>query len=452
MIAIIKGYFDNINHRILLKKLWKIGVHDKRVIAIIKEMLKAGYIEGDCFNDTETGTVQGGIISPLLANIYLNDFDWTIGRMYHHPRSHCKHSTSARGRLRKLGVKPKYLIRFADDWIIQTTTVEEANRLSKYLNKYFKHRLKLELSSEKTVITNLKDKPAKFLGFIIKAALPRNTPEKPNRNNLVGKPYPNMSKVKAKVNLICQEVKAIKCQEGQHKKAVQIEKINSMLIGLAEYYKSAICSKTFIYIDDKIKRSAYASFQAMYGNSYKDYYVPLARLTNRSERHKGYMSKTFAIKIDGMYVGITKASLTHSQWEKYPYNQNVTPFTEQGRELYLQQTKQKKRFPLDRPTLYDIQTLKESTEKELYNFEYYMNREYAYNRDRGKCKICNGTLTEINRHCHYISEKLSLDKINKVPNLAWVCTTCDGYIHEDEMPKTFDKKLIEKIRKYRRKL
>jgi uncharacterized protein with PIN domain len=190
----------------------------------------------------------------------------------------------------------------------------------------------------------------------------------------------------------------------------------------------------------------------MYGNHHKDSYVPLAQLANQPERHKGYKSKTFAIEIDGIYVGITKAFLTHSQWEKYSFNQNATPFTEQGRELYLQQSKQKKRFPLDRPTLYDIQALNESMEKEMYNFEYYMNREYAYNRDRGKCKICNVTLTETNRHCHYITEKLSLDRINKVPNLAWVCTTCDGYIHDGEKPKTFDKKLIEKIRKYQRKL
>jgi RNA-directed DNA polymerase len=448
----IKGYFDNIDHRTLLKKLWKIGVHDKRVIAIIKEMLKAGYIEGDCFNDTEAGTVQGGIISPLFANIYLNDFDWTIGRMYHQPRSHCKYLFTARTRLRGQGVKPKYLIRYADDWIILTTTTEEASRLLKYLNKYFRHRLKLELSSEKTIITNLKDKPAKFLSFILRAELPRNTPENPNRSNIVGKQFPDMSKVKAKVKLICQEIKSIKCQEGQYKKAVQIEKVNSMLIGLAEYYKSAICRSAFRYIDNTINRSAFAAFKSMYGKSYKDYNVTLAQLANRPGRHKGYNTKTFAIKANGMWVGITKAFLTHSQWEKYSFNQNVTPYSEQGRELYLLQSKQKKAYPLDRPALYDIQTLNGSTENVPHNFEYYMNREYAYNRDRGKCKICKGTLTEFNRHCHYISEKLSLDKINKVPNLAWMCTTCDGYIHEGETPKTFDRKTIEKIRKYQRKL
>ena len=111
----ITAYFDNIDHRILLKKLWKIGIHDKRVLAIIKRMLEAGYMEKGEWNDTEAGTVQGGVISPLLANIYLNDFDWTIGRMYHHPKAKGKRQSDDRRRLRAKGVKPKYLIRYADD-------------------------------------------------------------------------------------------------------------------------------------------------------------------------------------------------------------------------------------------------------------------------------------------------------------------------------------------------
>ena len=57
----IKGYFDNIDHRILLKKLWKIGIHDKRVLVIISAMLKAGYVEKNTMFETETGTVQGGL-------------------------------------------------------------------------------------------------------------------------------------------------------------------------------------------------------------------------------------------------------------------------------------------------------------------------------------------------------------------------------------------------------
>ena len=81
----IKGCFDNINHRLLLQKLWRIGIHDKRILKIISQMLKAGYIDQGTYYDTEMGTPQGGILSPLLSNVYLNDFDWYVGRCYMEP-------------------------------------------------------------------------------------------------------------------------------------------------------------------------------------------------------------------------------------------------------------------------------------------------------------------------------------------------------------------------------
>lgn len=71
----IKGFFDNISHGKLLKQMWAIGIHDKKVISIISAMLKAE-VAGIGF--PEKGTPQGGIISPLLANIVLNELDWWI--------------------------------------------------------------------------------------------------------------------------------------------------------------------------------------------------------------------------------------------------------------------------------------------------------------------------------------------------------------------------------------
>ena len=80
-----------------------------------------------------------------------------------------------------------------------------------------------------------------------------------------------------------------------------------------------------------------------------------------------------------------------------------------------------------------------------------MNREYAYNRDKGKCKICGIKLNTENRHCHRVDEKLSLDEINMVMNLVWICKECDNYVHGNELPKA-EKKKIRKIQKYRLKL
>lgn len=103
----IKGCFDNINHRILLQKLWRIGIHDKRIITIIRQTLKAGYMEYDILYNTNVGTPQGGIISPLLSNVYLNDFDWYVGRLYSEPFQLCKKKGNDIARLRRQCVIPK---------------------------------------------------------------------------------------------------------------------------------------------------------------------------------------------------------------------------------------------------------------------------------------------------------------------------------------------------------
>ncbi len=72
-----------------------------------------------------------------------------------------------------------------------------------------------------------------------------------------------------------------------------------------------------------------------------------------------------------------------------------------------------------------------------------MNREYAYNRDKGKCRICNKPVQRNNRHCHHVDNSLNIDKINKVSNLAWMHKTCHGFIHSN---KNFDNMLSNKVR------
>ena len=82
-----------------------------------------------------------------------------------------------------------------------------------------------------------------------------------------------------------------------------------------------------------------------------------------------------------------------------------------------------------------------------------MNREYAFNRDRGKCKCCGVYLSEeVPRHCHHIRNTLHIEDINKVNNLAWMCEPCHIMVHSGEILPGLESKVVEKIERYRKKL
>ena len=450
----IKGCFDNIDHRILLKKIWRIGIHDKRVIKMIQQMLKAGYIESGTLNDTNLGTMQGGILSPLLSNVYLNDFDWFVGRMYMEPHRQCKHKCNDTRRLKWSGVTPKYNFRFADDWIILTSTEQEAYRLKRMLTKYFRNKMKLELSQEKTFVTDLRTEGIHFLGFVVKAEKKRRTPDPRTwTDNLVGKPLPDMERLKDKIQKIANEVREIGEITERSVQAAQIQRVNSMIVGLAQYLQPSICSHAFHAIDRRINNTALAVWKRRFPKHYNKYQIPLEMLCNLPHRHEGYKSKTFAVPIEGEWFGITYAFITHSKYESKPFDQRMTPYSEEGRRIYSYYRNRSKPLPCDRPSVNTAKDIQLSVyAKTVFNFEYFMNREYAYNRDNGKCKCCKTPLFLDNKkYCYHIKGELPLDKVNKVQNLIWLCNSCYRMVNNGPIPPNIDEKVLKRIEKYKQK-
>ena len=450
----IKGCFDNIDHRILLKKIWRIGIHDKRVIKMIHQMLKAGYIESGTLNDTNLGTMQGGILSPLLSNVYLNDFDWFVGRMYMEPHRQCKYKCNDTRRLKWSGVTPKYNFRFADDWVILTSTEQEAYRLKRMLTKYFRNKMKLELSQEKTFVTDLRTEGIHFLGFVVKAEKKRRTPDPRTwTDNLVGIPLPDMERLKDKIQKIANEVREIGEITERSVQAAQIQRVNSMIVGLAQYLQPSICSHAFHAIDRRINNTALAVWKRRFPKHYNKYQIPLEKLCNLPHRHEGYKSKTFAVPIEGEWFGITYAFITHSKYESKPFDQRMTPYSEEGRRIYSYYRNRSKPLPCDRPSVNTARDIQLSVyTKTVFNFEYFMNREYAYNRDNGKCKCCKTPLfLDDKKYCYHIKGELPLDKVNKVQNLIWLCNSCYRMVNNGPIPPNIDEKVLKRIEKYKQK-
>ena len=454
----IKGCFDNINHRLLLQKLWRMGIHDKRVLSIIKAMLKAGYIESGIYYATTIGSPQGSILSPLLSNVYLNDFDWYIGRSYMEPHRQCKHKCNDTRRLKWSGITPKYNYRFADDWVILTSTQAEALRLKRQLTKYFRYRMKLNLSQEKTYVTDLRTDGIHFLGFVVKAERKRKTPDPATwSETLVGKPFPDMNRLTKKICNLSKEVRRIGLFTQPNTQAAQIQYVNSIIMGLAQYLQPSICSAAYHAIDRRINNTALAVWKNLFPKRYNQMQVPLQTLCNLPHRHEGYKSKTFAIEIEGKWFGITCAFITHAKYETRPFNQHMTPYTEEGRRIYVSYRTKHKPLPCDRPSINTPEDILLSAYARgkgwKANFEYFMNREYAYNRDKGKCKCCGRFFSDnLPKHCHHVNNKLPMEKINKVSNLAWLCVPCHRMVHNSPIYPGTDQKTIRKIEQYKQKL
>ena len=147
------------------------------------------------------------------------------------------------------------------------------------------------------------------------------------------------------------------------------------------------------------------------------------------------------------------AFITHSKYESKPFDQRMTPYTEEGRRIYSYYRSRSKHLPCDRPSVNTAGDIQLSVyAKTVYNFEYFMNREYAYNRDKGKCKCCKKPLfLDDKKFCYHVKGELPLEKINKVQNLIWLCNDCYRMVNNGPIPPDIDEKVLKKIQKYKQK-
>jgi len=206
----LEKFFDKVNHDILMSRVaWKIK--DKRVLRLIRRYLQAGVMVDGCCIATEQGTPQGGPLSPLLANIMLDEFDWELMRRGHR------------------------FVRYADDSNIYVKSRRAGERVMTSVKQFVEGKLKLKVNLQKSAI----DRPwkRKFLGFSF-------TSQKEPRIRLAPK---TLSRFKDKI-------RQLTCRSKSQSMRQRVERLNTYLLGWIGYFKLADTRSVIQHLDKWVRR------------------------------------------------------------------------------------------------------------------------------------------------------------------------------------------------------
>lgn len=239
----IKSFFDEVNHSKLIKQIWAMGIQDKHLIYVLKQVLTAPIRMTDgTVVHPEKGTPQGGIISPLLANIVLNELDhWVESQWEENPvvskyhvginKSGSPIKSTGYAAMRKTQLKEMYIVRYADDFRIFCRTKTDANKTRIAVTQWIEKRLRLQVSAEKTRVVNVKRRYSDFLGFKIKV-------HKKSEKYVVTSHIADKSLKRIKANLTEQAKNVAKPRTPRTEKQ-EITLYNQMVEGVHNYFSIA---------------------------------------------------------------------------------------------------------------------------------------------------------------------------------------------------------------------
>lgn len=200
----IMSFFDEIPHELLMEKVHE-RITDGKVLKLIRGWLTAGFMEDDQFHETEIGSPQGGNLSPMLGNLYLNHFDW--------------------------GMKEKgfAVVRYADDAVILCKTKEEADEAYRTAKAILEGELKLRMHPEKTKVVHF-DEGFCFLGFDL-------------WKDYLIVPDAKVKKYKDKIRAITRRQQGINLDE-------MIKKLNEVVRGFGNYFRIGNAKTKFQRLDE----------------------------------------------------------------------------------------------------------------------------------------------------------------------------------------------------------
>lgn len=411
----IHGFFDNVNHGKLLKQMWALGIRDKKLLSIISAMLKAE-VAGIGF--PEKGTPQGGIISPLLSNIVLNELDWWVAsqweemptkRNYVH-RIYANGTPDKSNTIRALRIYTKlkecYLVRYADDFKIFCKKHSDAVKLFEATKQWLWERLGLEISPEKSKIVNVKRHYSEFLGFKLRVREKGKKPDGSKRYVIEAHVRDKaLKKIRARSKEIIGQIRRTYDPKMEYR---LIQKYNSYLIGIHNYY----CIATHVNLD--IHEIAFDVKKSLY-NRLKHRLQRTGSISNR------YIQEKYGRSREVRYLnGHAVVPIAYVQ-HRVPMDRRnrVNPYTPEGRtEIY------KNLAGLNLAVMNHLM----NTPAGQQSVEYNDNRIALYVAQKGKCAVSGIALDANQVDCHH-KKPLSLGGDDSYQNLIIVSDAVHVLIH-----------------------
>ena len=438
----IKGFFDNVNHHKLIRQIWAMGIRDKQLICVIKAMLKAPIVLPDGSIQYPTkGTAQGGVISPLLANIVLNELDWWISSQWESMPTHriykneVKSSgtvgrSSAFAALRKSRLKEMFIVRYADDFKIFCRKRSDADKIFIAVKLWLKDRLSLEISEEKSKVVNLKKHYSEFLGFKIKAVR--------KGDKFVVRSHMSDKAVKRETKKLKEQIKAIEHCKDAEDGVKQILLYNSMVAGIHNYYQYA----TFVNKDCK---AIQYRLNAVLYNRLK------WRLEKSGTIRRKYIAKRYgASRMVRFINGEALCPVGYVQTKNPMYKKKkICKYTAEGREEIHRNLK------FDETVMTVLHMLARAYLPNR-SVEYMDNRVSLYAAQYGKCAVTGKVLWIDEIHCHH-KKPLSQGGTDEYENLIIIHIDVHKLIHATK-PETIqaylnkikpNKPQLDKINKLR---
>lgn len=379
--ADIEGFFDNVDHQ-TLEQIMQSRIKDQQIRDLVWDFLRAGVMEEGTFRHSMLGTPQGGIVSPLLANIYLNELDqWA--------RQFTDRSTSERAKYRRNGEGNWIYVRYADDFLLFSNGKKpEVERMEGRLRNYLDQRLSLQLSPRKTEIVHVND-GFDFLGFHAE----RRKSGSGGKRTQITIPKEAIEDLKEKVQAAT--------SYSHHEEAIRakILALNAMIRGWGNYYRH--CWKAASRFNDL------------------DYFIWWELWSWIAAKHD--LSIKQAVSQFGDEDGLPAAGdLSLVQLRSLG--------TEKYTGKYLKGNPYLEDLPVKREELPDDNPWLGVEEGKAGFMD---QREKALRRDEWKCQECGADLGLENAEVHHlrpVRDTSSSEELNRLENLTSLCSSC----HEEQ--------------------